>query len=114
MTAPTGPEPMTTGKKECAMRAVVDRFEDRTHYPLDDLVPWRRDAERPHLAVGLGNVRPLGRLELETLVPKARDETGDGLVREAVERLSVHAWGHVSRIGPDLLVHDFVQVGLVE
>src|SRR6516225_3913155 len=98
MTAPTGPEPMTAVEKERSKGAIVDRFQDRAHDPLDELVPRGRDTERPHLAVGLGNVRSLGWFELETLVSKTLDEMGDGLVREAVERLSIRACGHVSRV----------------
>src|SRR5262249_34713610 len=76
---------------------VVDRFEDQTQRLLDDLVTRGRDAERPPLAVGLRDVGPPGRLELEALVAQARDQVGDGLVREPVERRPVTALGSCCR-----------------
>src|SRR5262245_46187451 len=114
MTASAGPESMTAVEEEGAVGAVVDRLEERTHYPLEDLISCGGDAERPHLAVGLGDIDPLSRLELEALVAQALDQPGDAPVREAVERLPVRARSHVPRVGPDRFVHDFVQVGLVE
>jgi hypothetical protein len=41
---------------------LVDRVEHRRHGVLDDFVLQRRDAQRPHPPVGLGNKCPLRRL----------------------------------------------------
>ena len=95
------------------MRVVVDRFEDQTQYLLDDLVQRGRNAERPLLAIGLGDVNPSSWLELEALVSKARGQIGDDLEREAIERLAVTSRSHVAGLGLDPLVSHFIQLGTV-
>src|SRR5262245_38008552 len=95
----TGPETMATVPKGGTLRAVVDRFEDHVDDLLDDLVPRGWDAERPHLAVCLGDIFPSRRLELETLVSQGRHDVLDDIHGESIESHPIGAGSHVSGSG---------------
>jgi hypothetical protein len=109
-----GPEAVTAIQEVGPVRAVVDRFEDHAQHLLDDLVRRGRDTERSQFAVGLGDIGPSGRLELEALMPEALAQVVDGLEGEAVQGLPVASRSHVSGFGLDPLVGHLVQLGAVE
>jgi hypothetical protein len=110
----TGPEAMATVPKGGTLRAVVDRFEDHVDDLLDDLVPRGWDAERPHLAVGLGDVFPPRRLEWETLVSQGRHDVLDDIHGEPIESHPIGAGSQVSGSGLDFFLRDAGEIRLVE
>ena len=110
----TGPEAMATVPEGRPFRAVVDRFEDHVDDLLDDLVPRGRDAERPHLAIRLGDVFPPRRLELEASVSQGRHDVVDQTHGGPIEGHLVGAGSHVPGSGFDLLIRDDVKIRLVE
>src|SRR6266496_4589310 len=105
---------MTGFSKVGTMGAVVDGFQNEAHGLLNHLISHTRNAEPPHLAVGLRYEGGPYRLEAELLDSHLFYDGLNGFHREAVECFPVGSWRHISRLCFDALIGYDVQVSPVQ